>query len=91
MGFRYKRGIRVSYKRQGMIYFTLQNFHTLPQGKQEKLRQLCREAAGEYDAALWEYLTTEKGYVGVSMDHNLSQATLFRCVKRFYESFPKAL
>jgi hypothetical protein len=74
-----------------MIYFTLQNFRALPQGKQEKLRQLCRDTAGEYDVALWDYLTTEKGYVGVSMDHNLSQATLFRCVKRFYESFPKAL
>ena len=91
MGFRYKRGIRVSYKRQGMIFFTLQNVRALPPAKQEKLRQLCREAGGEYDEALWEYLTSEKGYVGVSIDHNLSQATLFRCVKRFYEAFPKVL
>lgn len=91
MGFRYKRGIRVSYKRQGLIYFTLQNYRALPKEKQEKLRRLCAEAAGEYAKALWDYLTTDKGYVGVSIEHNLSQATLFRCVKRFYESFPRNL
>lgn len=91
MGFRYKRGIRVSYKRQGMIYFTMQNFRTLSQGKQEKLRQLCREAAGEYDVALWEYLTTEKGYVAICIDRGLSQETLFRLRKKFYEAFPEKL
>lgn len=91
MAFRFKRGIRVSYKRQGFIHFTMQNVAALPEGKREKLRKLCRDAAGEYDCALWEMLTTEAGYVDISMRHHVSQATLFRCIKRFYEAFPEKL
>lgn len=89
--FRYKKSIRVSYKRQGLIHFTMQNVARLPEAKREKLQKLCQEAAGEYSAALWAYLTTGKSYVSVAQEHALSQDTLFRVQRRFYESFPEKL
>ena len=91
MPFRYKKGICVSYRRQGFIYFTMKNLHLLPEAKREKLKRLCDEAAGEHSAALWAYLTTEKGYVAVCREFYLSQETLFRAQKRFYEKFPERL
>ena len=91
MPFRYKKGICVSYLRQGFIYFTMKNLHLLPEAKREKLKRLCDEAAGEHSAALWAYLTTEKGYVAVCREFYLSQETLFRAQKRFYEKFPERL
>lgn len=89
--FRHKKSIRVSYRQQGHIYFTMLNLHLLPEAKKEKLRDVCKKAAGEYSEALWVYLTTEKGYVAVSQEFHLSQDTLFRLTKRFYETFPERL
>ncbi len=91
MAFRYKPGIRVSYKKQGLIYFTMLNVDRLPHEKREKLKRLCKEAAGEYAAALWAYLTREKSAVAVGEEFHLSQDTLFRLRKRFYERFPEKL
>lgn len=91
MAFRYKKGIRVPYRRQGLIYFLCRNVDRLPPEKRKKLKRLCNEAAGEYSAALWAYLTTEKTAVAVCMEFYLSQETLFRVQKRFYENFPEKL
>lgn len=91
MAFRYKKGIRVPYRRQGLIYFTMLASGELPKEKREKLRRLCMTVAGGHDEALWDLLTTEDGYVAVSLRHNVSQETLFRLRKRFYEEFPKRL
>ena len=92
MAFRYKKGIRVPYKRQGYIYFTMLAVRDLPREKQEKMRRLCMEAAGaQHFDALWDLLTCEDGYVAVSLRHNVSQETLFRLRKRFYEGFPEKL
>ena len=91
MAFRYKKGICVPYRRQGYIYFTLLNVASLPPEKREKLKRLCDEAAGEHSAALWAYLTREKSAVTVGEEFYLSQDTLFRLRKRFYEGFPEKL
>lgn len=89
--FRAKRGIHVSYSRQGYIYFVSRNYDQLPKGQQEKLRALCREAGGEYERALFEFVTTDNGAESVCMKYFLSRSTLERAVRKYYESFPDRL
>jgi hypothetical protein len=89
--FRYKRSVNVSYERQGYIYFTSRAYHDLGERRQEKLRELCDRCGGEYSEALLEFVTTDEGALAVCMRHHLSQSTLERVVKKYYEAFPKTL
>lgn len=89
--YRYKRGIRCSYDRQGYIYFTSRQYRFLPAEKKEKIRQLCREAGGENSRALLAFVTSGKSATEVCMAHFISKATLYRAVQRYYEGFPKWL
>lgn len=89
--FRYKKALGVSYERQGYIYFLSRRYAELPAWKQERIRQLCDEAGGDYSAALMEFVTTDRGATEICMEHYLSEATLHRLVKKYYEGFPKKL
>lgn len=89
--FRYKKALGVSYERQGYIYFLSRRYAELPAWQQERIRQLCDEAGGEYSAALMEFVTTDRGATEICMEHYLSEATLHRLVKKYYEGFPKKL
>ena len=89
--FRYKKSIDVPYERQGYIYFASRMFHRLTLRQQQKIIDLCTEAGGEYHAALFEFVTTNNGAAAVCMKHHLSQSTLERAVRRYYEQFPTRL
>ena len=89
MGFKFKRSIRVSYERQGYIYFLCRRIGMLPREQQEVLRALCSKAGGANARALWRFLTTSDSATKICMEEYCSQATLYRCVKRFYETFPE--
>lgn len=89
--FRYKRSIKASYERQGYIYFLSRSYEQLSRSRQEKIRVLCQTCGGEYSKALFEFVTTDEGAVAVCLRHHLSQSTLERVVKKYYESFPKKL
>ena len=58
--YRYKRGIKCSYDRQGYIYFTSRNYRFLPAEQKEKIRRLCREAGGAQQKALFAFVTSDK-------------------------------
>ena len=89
--FRYKRSIKVSYERQGYIYFLSRSYGQLPARKQAAIRELCDRCGGEYSRALFEFVTTDDGAVVVCQRHHLSQSTLERVVKKYYEAFPRTL
>lgn len=83
--FRKIRGIHLPYYKQGLIYFTCRNYRELPLDKQEKINNLCMDVAGEYYPALRDILLTDKSIVRISMDSNLSESTLYRLRRKFYE------
>ena len=89
--FRYKKSIHVPYERQGYIYFVSRAYDELPEWQRGRIRQLCDKAGGEYAAALLEFVTTDTGAVAVCMRHHLSEDTLMRVVKKYYEAFPRRL
>ncbi len=90
--FRFKRGIRVGYVRQGYIYFCSLLYKTLPKGKKKIIDDLCRECGGEYWEALREFVTTENvNAEAIALKYFISESTLYRAVRKYYESFPRTL
>ena len=89
--FRFKKSVPVSYDRQGYIYFVSRLYAQLTARQQKKIVDLCAQAGGEYHAALFEFVTTDAGATAVCMRHHLSQSTLERAVRRYYEQFPPRL
>ena len=89
--FRFKKSLDVDYERQGYIYFSSRTYDQLSPSQQRKIVDLCLRAGGEYHAALFEFVTTDAGATAVCMRHHLSQSTLERAVRRYYEQFPRWL
>lgn len=94
MAFRFKRGIDVSYDRQGYIYFTSRAYELLPAAKRARIDQLidaCTEDPVGRDA-LRAFVTTDRTATSICMEHHFASTTsLYRLVKKYYESFPQTL
>jgi len=78
------RSVRKSYAEQGLIFFTCLSYSSQPKNIQEKICRLCQTAGGEYESALFEYLTTSADWLDVTMRYHLSDRTLERCQNKFY-------
>lgn len=90
--FRYKRGINVPYEMQGYIHFCCRRFYDLPTQRQDAIWDLCRKAGGEHTDALFEFVTTQDTATAICQRHFIaSRTSLYRVVKRFYESWPDDL
>lgn len=89
--FRFKSGIDVSYTRQGYIYFVSRLYSEHTEDKKQKILNHCINCGGEYYKALFEYVTTDATATALSMRHYLSKNTLYRSVRKYYETFPKNL
>lgn len=89
--FRFKSGVNVDYNRQGYIYFASLQYKALPPEDQKKILNLCLECGGEYYRALFEFVTTDTTATAIALKHYISKQTLYRAVKKYYESFPAKL
>ena len=89
--FRFRKSVPLSYDRQGYIYFCSRIYKMLQRKKQERIKQICREAGGEYHEALLEFVTGKLTAPEVCGKYFISQATLDRAVRRYYLSFPRDL
>ncbi len=86
--FRYRRGSKVSYDKQGYAHFVSKRYKAMPKEKQQEIVNLCFRAGGEYYQALFECVTTDASEVSITMKYFISKATLNRIVHRYLESFP---
>ena len=89
--FRYKKGVKVGYNRQGYIYFTSLLYRELPQEKRNIIDELCKKCGGDYEDALKRYVTTSDSVTKITMECYVSRTHLYRAVKKYYEAFPKWL
>ena len=87
-GFRYHRGIGLSYERQGYIYFVCRAFPRLCKRDQQRIESCAENANGDYAAAVLDLVTTGDNYQRVALDHYISVNTLYREVTKFYRAFP---
>lgn len=89
--FRLKRSISLGYNRQGYIYFLSRCYYDLCPTRRSQILELITAAGGEYADALFEFVTTDATATAICLKNYISRATLYRAVKRYYESFPLEL
>lgn len=89
--FRYKRGVNVTYNRQGYIFFVSRMYNELPEHSKELIMALCHSEGGQHWQALHEFVTTDATATALCMKHYISKATLYRVVRRYYEAFPEKI
>ena len=88
--FKRKRGIRLPYNKQGLIYFTCMNYKNQPARVQQKIRRLCDEIGGDNSTALFEVLTNDKKSLECIADENfLTVKSLCEMRKKLYETWGK--
>lgn len=86
--FKKKRGINLSYYKQGFIYFTCVCFHSLEKKERNEILRLCEEVGGVHTDALFCLLTRPEFTVtGVSMRYHVSEKKLIAYRKAFYELY----
>ena len=92
MAFKKIRSIRLSYAKQGQIFFSLLNYRTQPKKLQEKIDRLIVEAAGgeeEYVKALRRWLLFGDRWDTVTAAFVVHPNTLCRMRKYVYEHWGK--
>lgn len=86
--FKKKRGINLSYNKQGLIYFICMNVKEQPQEIQDKIINLCLEIADKDYKALYTILTNDnKSIRAVAMEYFISETKLYELRKEFYEKW----
>lgn len=88
--FKYLPSVGISYADQGSIFFTCRTYGSQPQPVREKIDLVCLAAAGgeqAYAEALKTYMTTDRDFNSVCMEHYLSTSTMDRLRRRFYQLY----
>ena len=90
--FRKRRGIRLPYKKQGLIYFICININELSPEFRQKITDLCDEVAGENSKALYEVITDDSRTVeAIARQHYMSATTLYNYRKEFNEKWKSVI
>ena len=86
--FKKRRGIKLPYNKQGLIYFTCMNYKDAPDDVRDKIKNLCQEVGGEYAEVLYKVVTDSNRSVrSLAIEYHTSERTLYRYRKKFYESW----
>ncbi len=85
--FKFWPSIRKSYEEQGEIFFKCRRYERLARAEREKIDRLIHQAGEEYANALREYLLTDTSWAEVCRRWYVSDRTLQRCVRRFFEAW----
>lgn len=83
--FKFRPGIRKSYDEQGEIFFRCRRYASQGKTVRRRVDEMIHRAGGEYANALREYLLTNAGWVEVCQKWYISDRTLQRIVRRFFE------
>lgn len=84
MAFRKLRGVKAGYRRQVLVYALCKNYRTRPPEEKKLIRDNCQAAGGEYAEALFELLTTERSFSDICGSRAVSESTLIRVRRDFY-------
>lgn len=85
MVFKKMRGINLPEEKQGLIRFICLTYKEQPQRTRDKINRMCREFGGDDASALFDVMCTTKSIVHISLQHHVSQETLYRQRRSFYE------
>ena len=83
--------MKLKAERQMYIYSVSRLYKELSERNRKTIRELCNECGAEYSAALFEFVTTDTTATALEFKYHLSKPTLYRIVKKYYESFPEEI
>lgn len=83
--FKKLRSVRKSYEEQAYIFYACATYEKQNAATRRKIENLCTRAAGEYAPALLEFLTSSADFRHICETHHISDSTLERVRKKFYE------
>lgn len=87
MGFKKLRGVDLPEEKQGLVRYICLNCDSQPKRIQDKIQRLCDDVGGAYGAALREVMCGKKSITAISREYFVSESTLYRMRKEFYEKW----
>lgn len=91
MKYRKMQGIKLSYRRQGLIYFNLLCYDELPAEQRrridKKIHDVCQKAGEYYEAALRAFVLKGDSIQKVCLEHYVRANTIYDLRKKLYESW----
>ncbi len=85
--FKFWPSIRKSYEEQGEIFFKCRRYEYQTKAEREKIDRLIHQEGKEYATALREYLIKGTDWEDVCQRWYVSDRTLQRCVRKFFEAW----
>lgn len=86
--FKYMRALCLSYEEQGECFFTCKRFEQLDRIEQDRIRRICAACGAGDDAkrcAIFTFMTTGISFRECCMRYYISDSTLDRLRRKFYE------
>ena len=74
MRFKYRKSMKLPYRKQGYIFFRCQLANSLPEEEREKIKKAC-DSTGFGDA-VYEYITTDASSIYICQKHYISEKWL---------------
>lgn len=86
--FKKRRGIKLPYNKQGLIYFSCVNHNDMPDDVKQKIVNLCNDVGKEHAEVLFEVVTnSNKSIRALAMDYHISESQLYYYRRKFYEAW----
>ena len=86
--FKKRRGIKLPYNKQGLIYFSCVNHNDMPDDVKQKIINLCNDVGKEHSEVLFEVVTnSNKSIRALAMDYHISESQLYYYRRKFYEAW----
>ena len=86
--FKKRRGIKLPYNKQGLIYFSCVNHNDMPDDVKQKIVSLCNDVGKEHAEVLFEVVTnSNKSIRALAMDYHISESQLYYYRRKFYEAW----
>ena len=87
MHFKKMSGVHLPYNSQGLVFFLCKTYEMQPQRIKSKIDRLCHNLGGEYADALFEFLTSDKSAIYISLKYYISESTLYKLRRIFFNMF----
>jgi|GEM_PF-591345 len=85
--FKKMRGLRLPYAVQGRIFFTCLCYDILTPREKRRIERLCGEVGGEHRRALFALLTGRGSVISTAMNSYVSESTLYRLRRDFFNLY----
>lgn len=86
--FKKRRGIKLSYNKQGLIHFVCVNYNDMSDDVQDRIKTLCSDVGKEHSEVLFQVVTNDsKSIRALAQEYHICETQLYYYRKLFYENW----